>query len=75
MTVKDMLKELRSYCAMRGCTFKECFHTVNGSPVYKVVDRQSYTYICGDFNINMAYENMCSGYIDDEIRDISIIYR
>jgi hypothetical protein len=73
MTVKDMLKELRSYCAMRGCTFRKCFHTVNGSPVYKVVDRVSYHYICGGFNIDTAYQNMFSGYIDDAISDTFII--
>ena len=67
MNTNDMLKELRLFCKNKAATFKKCSHTVNGSPVYKVISRESGRFICGDFNINMAYENMLSGYIGDQI--------
>ena len=64
-TSNDMLKEVRANARKNGLTFKiQQGVKLNGSPVYKFINKASGATILSNCTLDSAYGNVMSGYID-----------
>ena len=61
----EALKEIRANAKKNGLTFKRKDANYYKSPLYKFVDRESGYTVLDNQTLGRAYDNVCSGYIDE----------
>ena len=64
MTNNEVIKECRQAAREAGLTFKvDHYARVNRQTAYEFTQRDSGTVVLTNCTLNMAYDNVCSGYI------------
>lgn len=72
MTTNDVLREVRAAAAKNGLTFKidktklinNKTKRINNKTAYKFIDRETKQNVLSDMDLDMAYNNVCSGLLD-----------
>ncbi len=66
MTTREVIKEIRQIAKKSGLTFKRSnsVNTINNSPAYVFVVRNSGQIVLSNCTLNSAYDMCCSGFIE-----------
>ena len=63
-TSNYMIKEVRRAARNNDMTFKQSNVKINGARLWKLVDRKTGELLISNYQLNSAYEDSQSGYID-----------